>query len=840
MNERTRSHAPELVTPLDQIRRRNRGHDPIGINQRRAKSESRPRTQQLEPSPMTLKRTPTLPNLGDMGDEGEETGAAGGLGLDPFQTPSRSSEAAPLLNPDVSPSTAPTFPPLDQLTIKDIELGLKGQILTPGRGGIVGGRRLTNQERRELKEQQLSRGTGTRSKTAFPEQDPDYVPGYTSSEDLDYQDKVGTQRDKGKDKLKKAIEQAERELERERRAEEDIVRRREEQRRAELERRRKEDVKRQQEDEDYESSRSQDRQGSAGAPPPPPPHGSSGTQQVPGNPPLPPSRSRHSTGDLAPNLQGLFTHLTKPLRNLNDPDTRDDPVRIARNTAHLDRLSGAAIENALMAGHLQPFLTIIETRLKSLENRSNTLESHERLTSRALIEKRGSLKTNAYYDPEDAPPDTYRKALYTLALNVKVIEKKVLFDHNPFGFMVELVLESNKCATTHDLSKLQQQNAFLSFIPSSSKEFNMIRQCETLDGMFELISTYSSSLMTQNELESAINSWRLETNTQDTLISSTLHLLDLYTKNQRSDNYNKAELVQSVVARIQNDPKVSPYVVNLLTEFRLKIRVTDKMEYLCSALLACIKRIIKSPAPAPHKTGSHNPHHPRVHQLEYQPPQIQYAISYQPPVAPQPAIQYKQVNAVARPEGGESKNQIRKKKLVAKILAEANLVNAVQGNQSKGRTPFVPRPPSNGVTCRPDQKGHSYLLPFKDPAPHIGKSGNTLSKALEAHFGLHCFRCGHSSHKGTQCKLYPERNTVLTLCTVCLQGMHETCRSTRPDLVRKRSQAPAGPSPTKFTNKQLVEMYYQQNPGAHSSQNYPFPPAGQYRVKNHGGESDSE
>jgi hypothetical protein len=40
------------------------------------------------------------------------------------------------------------------------------------------------------------------------------------------------------------------------------------------------------------------------------------------------------------------------------------------------------------------------------------------------------------------------------------------------------------------------------------------------------------------------------------------------------------------------------------------------------------------------------------------------------------------------------------------------------------------------------------------------------------------------SHRGSECRIYPDRTTILTLCTRCRQGLHETCKSKRRDLVQ--------------------------------------------------------
>jgi hypothetical protein len=115
-------------------------------------------------------------------------------------------------------------------------------------------------------------------------------------------------------------------------------------------------------------------------------------------------------------------------------------------------------------------------------------------------------------------------------------------------------------------------------------------------------------------------------------------------------------------------------------------------------------------------------------------------------------------------------------------------------------------------------------------------------EALEAYFQDFCNKCGHSSHQTEQCRLYPEEEAVFTLCQTCLQGLHETCRSKRKDLVKARKQTAALQNPNQFTQKQLVTMYGNmfENNGQHYPFTTPCPPAVQYRVGNSGYGSESD
>ena len=70
--------------------------------------------------------------------------------------------------------------------------------------------------------------------------------------------------------------------------------------------------------------------------------------------------------------------------------------------------------------------------------------------------------------------------------------------------------------------------------------------------------------------------------------------------------------------------------------------------------------------------------------------------------------------------------------------------------------------------------------------PYLSKSGNTLKPEVDAHFKNYCLKCGCDKHKADSCITYPEKTTVITICTRCRQGFHEECRSKKRGLPGKR------------------------------------------------------
>jgi hypothetical protein len=101
------------------------------------------------------------------------------------------------------------------------------------------------------------------------------------------------------------------------------------------------------------------------------------------------------------------------------------------------------------------------------------------------------------------------------------------------------------------------------------------------------------------------------------------------------------------------------------------------------------------------------------------------------------------------------------------------------------------RNPRGGRKGTPRNNGRgkpSFVPRWPEGEAHLSRDGTQLLEAFTTHFQGHCVRCGHSSHKGLECRIYPER--TLTLCTHCHQGLHEFCKSKRRDLGQQTNSPP--------------------------------------------------
>jgi hypothetical protein len=109
----------------------------------------------------------------------------------------------------------------------------------------------------------------------------------------------------------------------------------------------------------------------------------------------------------------------------------------------------------------------VRTELESAKNlmaRVARLEENERLTSRVTTEKKDEVLPNITYAMEDADEDLFRKATISLAAFMKIIEKKYVYEKDPYNWVMAMAMDSNKVATMHKLTKRQQRDLVLNAI----------------------------------------------------------------------------------------------------------------------------------------------------------------------------------------------------------------------------------------------------------------------------------------------------------------------------------------------------------------------------------------
>jgi hypothetical protein len=532
-------------------------------------------------------------------------------------------------------------------------------------------------------------------------------------------------------------------------------------------------------------------------------------------PPYDPSVLYNSTlnmdMDSAPGLHQVFKRLVKPIAALNDPQRRDSPTTRDRIERHLSQVTPRNIRAAFQdqiepaelrlkeytdsivkkvqdemhlvyITHVEALKEELDDEKKLLVERLQRLEENERLSTRITTEKKDTIAPNSVYPSVPADEDLVRKAGLVLAARVKIVERKITFDKEPYNFLFHLCLESNKVAFTHSLTQDQQRDLVLSHIPSSEPEYTYMSMEPTLGGMFNMVSTMASRVMTITMIEKSINAWQLDNSTDVSMYRCVTALIDLLKRSMEHRNRDESvkypELFRMAITRIQRE-NIPKMVYDSLNEARLRIRDTDPVPELNRILLGSLNRYIGMKKPQGNKAQNTVPQfgsgfRPVVNQLACSGscasgsfPMV-YTMGQSQPIAQTPLAQ----PAVAASTAPKSQpaNKTNSKKGTSKQTDKNNS----KGSPSKTNSQVVN---TGSVDSKNGKfKKFRFVKPWPSDKKYMSKSGNQLSKECEEWFTGYCFKCGHNSHTYDKCRIYPETTTFLSLCSRCFQGFHETCR----------------------------------------------------------------
>jgi hypothetical protein len=236
-------------------------------------------------------------------------------------------------------------------------------------------------------------------------------------------------------------------------------------------------------------------------------------------------RPRSRGSELSAEEEGVFrilARLAKPVANLTDMKKRDDPVMMERNMAHLGKLTRDTVRSAMDQEVL--------SRLDEVTYRLKKLEDDGKVTYKAAVEKADGLKVNEFYPEHDIEEAIFVKAVVALAAAVKIIERSITFPNSPWGFIYFCALESNKLARNFQLSRRQQLQLLLTYIPPSPQADLLSVPNLTLKECFGIISIYTDKSSTRDELEKKIYEWSLGNRTQEEMYASVTELLSLLKK----------------------------------------------------------------------------------------------------------------------------------------------------------------------------------------------------------------------------------------------------------------------------------------------------------------------
>jgi hypothetical protein len=159
----------------------------------------------------------------------------------------------------------------------------------------------------------------------------------------------------------------------------------------------------------------------------------------------------------------------------------------------------------------EPVLQKTIDRMNFLEGSlASLLESNELLRkemqggsqARVLSEKAGRIRPNELYPAPEmlASAAQWTRAVQGMGEKVKIIERVVRLDMNPYEFLVELLGMSNTIAASYGLTMDQQRLLVLSFIPSTHDLYKELSLHSSLNGFFAVATMNSTSILSKAEL----------------------------------------------------------------------------------------------------------------------------------------------------------------------------------------------------------------------------------------------------------------------------------------------------------------------------------------------------
>ncbi len=416
-------------------------------------------------------------------------------------------------------------------------------------------------------------------------------------------------------------------------------------------------------------------------------------------------------------LTEIISHITKPIVTLTDKNARNDDRRLERNLMHLNKITEDRIKTVLFDD-----LHGLTEHIQKVDSQVEHLANIHKLSSRVDTRKANSLAILDEYPTADASPTIYcqaSSALLNLIKNVVTV-KGLTINKDSYSYILEIALSSNVIANQYILSESQQFSLLLDSLPANSSEFAVLNRCGNLEDLFETISTFAPSIPTQRELESKIVSWKLDNRSVAHLNKSLSDLIS-WVEDVSDADLRTIDIYHNVIGRILQE-KLNGRILHNLQEIRTKISEQDRISDLVNAVNS--------------------------------------------------NTQEKKV--------GKYAERNRKKRERKALEKQVNAVTQQRTDQTQQTMSSVPKT-TVPVTEKPNDlpKLKKFVDPWPENKPYLNKSGNALSAEFEKAFEAFCFKCGHFSHKGQDCRIYPKSTAVLTLCSKCRQGLHDECKSRR-------------------------------------------------------------
>ncbi len=446
-------------------------------------------------------------------------------------------------------------------------------------------------------------------------------------------------------------------------------------------------------------------------------------------------------------LERVFLRVVKPIGTLIDVKARNDPTALNRARKHLDRVTGPSIKAALHEEQLDggdaEFKATVLKMLKNVTDELDELKQENMQKGKTLITKSRNLKPNLpdTYPSYNADKDAWQKAVRQLEIAVKNTERLYPLREAPYDFLLEIAGNSNTIAANFGLSKRQQRELIQATVPNTHPLYTELLLCESLEEVFQFASINSSSIPTKAETEASLDNWSIDLRSFPQLNESIGRLKQLIIDAQQWDygpdgrGINKRLLFEMMVQKIRKGPvRIPKFVESKLESFLIDIQKEKSPVAMHELLIGILRHLVISNQQRP------LPQKPKVFLTGLANAQEDLD-SAEPPSFP----------------SNDPQSTGARKKMPDK--------SRPQGYDRKGGR-FNSRPKSRARTVRPWPRNKEYK----------NKSGTKLYPEIEAHFKDFCFRCGLSNHSASQCRFYPERTPILTLCDLCHSGFHDKCK----------------------------------------------------------------
>lgn len=482
--------------------------------------------------------------------------------------------------------------------------------------------------------------------------------------------------------------------------------------------------------------------------------------------------------DMNVGLSRIITHVTKPLMNVWDRAKRDDEQQKERAMRHLNKVTHGNIQQALAMEPLlqdhdrrnQMVLMALEKIMSDVENLK--IEAKGRNTTQ--YEKLREIQINPVYPPDETLSPHYPAAVKAFSQAVDQVRASIGFTESPYDFLLEICGHSNAVASNYGLTQDQQRLLILSVIPSThvlSKELAML---EDLRQVFKFANMQSSIVQTRAEVEAKIESWKLDSSSTRGLSESLSELKILIVESEQMDyaRIDVQALFALMVKRIKRE-RLTAFARRKLDEFLYELRSnSDQLE-----LLYHLQTILRNSQPTQRPMQVH-----AISASTQEMPKLPY--HYSIPVSDS-QIQQVGDSRAAQPrrsrDNGNSNGNSHGNKGKAKKQQNRGRSGNRSDNRPRSQSRARNRSQSRGRWGGQRQRTRSRprlksVDPWPANKPYLSKNGNKLSQELDTHFDGFCYKCGLNNHQSEDCKRYPEKVTILTLCNKCFSGFHNSCK----------------------------------------------------------------